>query len=142
MTKEVERGFVFRRIREIVDPNGSRLRVSVDVAAGHAVTMIEIPSIDPAPRVVLDPYGTELLGGYIMSARLALPQGLPDEVVAGGYATRFQLVRKPRTSIRVSQGDGPVFEIPEPFWDKLYAELCMVCAHAREFGRHASTSLH
>lgn len=134
---------MFRRIREIVDPQGRRLRISVDVLAGQAVTLLELPAAaKTAARVMLDPYGTELLGGYIMSARLALPHGLPDEVVEGGFTTRFALVRKPRTSIRVTQGAGDAFDIPEAFWDKLYAELCMVCAHARQLGRHAGISLH
>ena len=134
---------MFRRVREIVDPEGKRLRVSVDRLAGRAVTIIDLPSRGSAPRVVLDAYGTELLGGYIMSARLALPHGLPDEHVAGGCATRFELVREPLPSIRITQkGCAAGVEIAHPFWDKLYAELCMVIAHARQLGTEPSFSIH
>ena len=134
---------MFRRVREIVDPAGERLRVSVDMLAGRAVTIIDLPSRGKAPPIVLSAYGTELLGGYIMSARLALPHGLPDEHVAGGCATRFELVREPLPSIRITQnGCASGVEIAHPFWDKLYAELCMVIAHSRQLGAQASISIH
>lgn len=134
---------MFRRVREIVDPSGDRLRVSVGTLAGRAVTIIDLPTRGTASRIVLDAYGTELLGGYIMSARLALPHGLPDEQVAGDCHTRFELVREPASTIRITQnGCAAGVEIAQPFWDKLYAELCMVVAHARELGRQVSVSIH
>ena len=33
-------------------------------------------------------------------------------------------------------------KIPAPFWDKLYAELCMVLAHARELSRGSAQRVH
>jgi hypothetical protein len=38
--------------------------------------------------------------------------------------------------------DRPL-DIPAPFWDKLYAELCLVIPHARELSRRTtSASVH
>jgi hypothetical protein len=122
---------VFPRIRDIIDGVGTRLRVSVDAFPAGALTVIEDPGAPATSRILLDPYGTELLGGYIMSARLALPFGLPDEFSEGAFAARFQLVCEPEPAIVITQSEGRSFIISAPFWDKLYAELCMVIAHTR-----------
>lgn len=131
---------VFPRVREIVDSLGTRLRVSVEACPGGPLTLIEDPH-QPA-RVLLDAYGTELLGGYIMSARLSLPCGLPEESTAGAFAATFELSRGPDAAIVVHQAEGCRFAIPASVWDKLYAELCIVVAHGRRFDREESVRLH
>ncbi len=134
---------VFPRIREIVDESGQRLRVSVDVDRGGALVTLELPDGPDTPRVVLDPYGAELLGGYLMSARLALPHGLPDEDVERGLARRLRLVVAPSPLIEVIQGmAASPFRIPAQYWDKLYAELCLVVAHTRDLAWRAPLRVH
>lgn len=133
---------MFPRIRDIVDGVGERLRVSVDAYPAGALTVIEDPGHPDASRILLDGYGTELLGGYIMSARLALPFGLPDECTEGAFAAHFRLVCNPDPAIVITQAQGRSFTISAPFWDKLYAELCMVIAHARRLRPEAPVRLH
>lgn len=134
---------MFPRIREIVDENGDRLRVSVAVDKGGALITLELPGRLDVPSVVLDPSGAELLGSYLMSARLALPHGLPDEDMQRGLARRFRLVVTPSPLIEVIQAraEDP-FQIPARYWDKLYAELCLVVAHTRDLGRHVPLRIH
>lgn len=133
---------LFPRIRDIVDHVGTRLRVSIDACPDGALTVIEDPARPGTPRVLLDACGTELLGGYIMSARLALSSGLPDEFTAGAFAASFHLAHDPEPAIVIRQPDGGRFAIPATFWDKLYAELCMVIAHSRRFDREPTVRLH
>jgi hypothetical protein len=134
---------VFPRIREIVDESGHRLRVSVELDRGGALVTLEHPDCPDTPRVVLDPYGAELLGGYLMSARLALPHGLPDEDVERGLAHRLRLVVAPSPRIEVSQSiTANPFQIPARYWDKLYAELCLVVAHTRDLAWRAPMRVH
>lgn len=133
---------MFPRIRDIIDGVGTRLRVSVDAFPAGALTVIEDPGAPATSRILLDAYGTELLGGYIMSARLALPLGLPDEFSEGAYAARFRLVCEPEPAIVITQAEGRSFTITAPFWDKLYAELCMVTAHSRQLRPERSARLH
>jgi len=124
---------VFSRVREIVDKDGQRLRVSVDVDKGGALVTLELPDDPDVPRAVLDPFGAELLGSYLMCARLALPHALPDEDTQRGLARRFRMVVAPSPLIEVSQGlAADLFPIPARYWDKLYAELCMIVAHTRD----------
>ena len=126
------------RIRELTDPFGLRLRVSVERHPKGALVALERHDITGAPRVLLDGYGAELLSGFIMAGRLALPHPLPDERCAGAFPFVLSLTHEPKVSIRIRQdGDGETLEIPAPFWDKLYAELCLVIPHAREFTRSA-----
>jgi len=134
---------VFPRIREIIDESGERLRVSVDVDRGGALVTLELPDGPDTPRVVLDPYGAELLGGFLMSARLALPHGLPDEDVGRGLTRRFRLVLAPSPIIEVIQGlTATPFPIAARYWDKLYAELCLVVAHTRDLAWRAPVRVH
>lgn len=118
------------------------MRVSVDAYPAGALIVIEDPAEPETSRIMLDAYGTELLGGYIMSARLALPFGLPDEFSEGAFAARFRLDCEPTPSIVITQKGGRAFTIAAPFWDKLYAELCMVVAHSRRLGRAETVRLH
>lgn len=134
---------MFPRIREITDSLGQRLRVSVEEHPSGALIVLERPDRAARRRVLLDGYGADVLGGYIMSARLTAPQALPDDHVDGPFATQFRLALDPAPAIALDQeaGDAAI-EIPSPFWDRLYAELCLVAAHARELTRRAETRMH
>lgn len=126
------------RIREITDPFGMRLRVSVEPHPQGALIALERHDLPERPRVMLDGYGGELLSGFIMAARLALPHPLPDEHCAGSFALKLSLTHDPKVSIVLRQDEsGEAIDIPAPFWDKLYAELCLVIPHARELTRSA-----
>jgi hypothetical protein len=133
---------LFPRIREITDAFGARLRVSVEEHPSGAMIVLERPDLPDRPRVLLDGYGADVLGGYLMSARLAVPHGLPDEHVDGTFATRYELVLEPSATLRLSQEGDARLDIPAPFWDRLYAELCLVTAHARELARRAEARVH
>lgn len=134
---------MFPRIREIVDENGDRLRVSVTVDAGGPLVKLEHPVHSDGPWAVLDPAGAELLGSYLMSARLALPLGLPDETSQQGLFCSFRLVLEPAARIEITFGSrGDPFHIPSRYWDKLYAELCLVVAHTRHLGRQTRVRIH
>jgi hypothetical protein len=137
-----ENSQVFPRIREITDAFGGRLRVSVEEHPTGALVVLERPDVSERPRVLLDGYGVDVLSGYIMSARLAVPHALPEEHVDGTFGTRFELGLEPAASLRLRPSDGAGIEIPAPFWDRLYAELCLVAAHARELGRRAEAKVH
>lgn len=133
---------MFPRIREITDAFGGRLRVSVEEHPSGALVVLERPDLAGRPRVLLDGYGVDILSGYIMSARLAVPHPLPEEHVDGTFSTRFTLGLEPSAALTLSQDDNAPLEIAAPFWDRLYAELCLVAAHARELARRAETRVH
>jgi hypothetical protein len=133
---------LFPRIREITDAFGSRLTVSVEEHPSGALIVLERPDVSGQPRVLLDGYGVDVLSGYIMSARLAVPHPLPEEEVDGTFGTRFALALQPAASLGLRQGGEAPLDIPAPFWDRLYAELCLVAAHARELGRRAEARVH
>jgi hypothetical protein len=132
---------LFPRIREITDAFGARLRVSVEEHPSGAMIVLERPDLRDHGRILLDGYGTDVLSGYIMSARLAVPHGLPDEHVDGMFSTHYELDLEPSAALRLTQADAEL-EIPAPFWDRLYAELCLVTAHARELARRAEARVH
>jgi hypothetical protein len=133
---------LFPRIREITDAFGGRLRVSVEEHPSGALVVVERPDVTGRPRVLLDGYGVDVLSGYIMSARLAVPHGLPDEHVDGTFQTSFRLALEPCAALALGQAGAPPLDIPAPFWDRLYAELCLVAAHARELSRRAEARVH
>lgn len=133
---------MFPRIREITDAFGGKLRVSVEEHPSGALVVLERPDVSGQPRILLDGYGTDVLAGYIMSARLAVPHGLPEEHIDGLFGTRFELGLEPRAALELSQQGNARLEIPAPFWDRLYAELCLVAAHARELARRAEARVH
>lgn len=134
---------MFPRIREITDAFGSRLRVSVEEHPSGALVVLERPDLNSRPRVLLDGYGVDVLAGYIMSARLSAPHPLPDEHVDGNFTARFRMETDPATALMLDQTEhGTPFELPAPFWDRLYAELCLVIAHARELSRRAEARVH
>lgn len=130
------------RVREIIHAGGERLRVSVHACTSGPVTVIEHPVRRGGGQVMLDAVGVELLGGYLMSARLALPGGLPEERVIGALSAAFRLVSEPKPVIRICQDDNRNIEIPHGFWDRLYAELCLVTAHSRQLPRLEPVQLH
>ena len=131
------------RIREITDPFGLRIRLSIERHLRGAVIALQRVDFADAPKVLLDTYCAELLSGFIMAARLSLPHGLPQEHCAGGIATDFQLHQEPRLAIEVRQPEtGRSLEITPPFWDKLYAELCLAIPHARELARSGPVLVH
>ncbi|MET1754373.1 hypothetical protein ABVV53_02675 [Novosphingobium sp. RD2P27] len=133
---------MFPRIREIIDENGDRLRVSVVADRGGALITLELPDRPDVPQVALDPLAAELLSSFIMSARLALPHGLPDEDSLRGLARRFHLVVAPNPLIEVTQGaGGDPFQVPARYWDRLYAELCLIIAHTRDLTWHVPVRL-
>ncbi len=134
---------MFPRIREITDAFGARLRVSIEAHPTGALVLFERPDIEHCPSAMLDGYGTEVLCGYLIAARLALPNPLPDETVDGPFAARFRLVQDDTVAVRMMQKRAcEQFEFPAPFWDRLYAELCVVIAHSRELGRRSEQRLH
>ncbi|MFZ5746634.1 MAG: hypothetical protein ACOY45_03125 [Pseudomonadota bacterium] len=133
---------MFPRIREITDALGGRLRVSVEEHPSGALIVLERPDKTARPRILLDGYGAEVLAGYVMSARLSMTQGLPDEHVDGAFGTRFRMGTKPYAALSLEQPGEYPLEIPAPFWDRFYAELCLVVAHARELGRRAEARVH
>lgn len=133
---------MFPRIREITDAFGGRLRVSVEEHPAGALVVLERPDLNGRPRILLDGYGVDVLAGYIMSARLSVPQGLPDEHVDGTFSTRFSLDLDPSACLVLRQENAQDLEITAPFWDRLYAELSIVAAHARELTRRAEAHVH
>lgn len=119
------------RIREIIDATGIRLRVTIE--AGGRGPSIALARPDLGAEVRLDIHGADLLCGYLVAARLAGRQQLPDEVSCGPLAAIFSLTHDPvvRVEIRRHLLDDAVLTIPATMWDRLYAELCIVAAHAR-----------
>jgi hypothetical protein len=113
------------RIRDIVHCSGRRLRVVLD--RGDEAMMIQLsdPSCAGDP-VMLDPYGTELLAGFLLSARLSGGQ-LAEEWSGGLLGCRFRLTRE---HVELSQ-DNRLLLVPSSMWDRLYAELMLAVAHAR-----------
>jgi hypothetical protein len=113
------------RMREIIHCAGSRLRIVLDHDDGAITVQLSDPSTGLDP-VLLDPYGTELLAGFILSARLSGGQ-LAEEWSGGLLGCRFRLTRE---RIEISQ-EGRVLMVPSLIWDRLYAELMLAVAHAR-----------
>ena len=92
---------------------------------------------------MLDGYGADVLLGYIMSARLAVPGTMPEEEIGGLFPARFQLEPEPDAAIIIDQiNDEEPLRIAAALWYRVYADLCIVCAHARELGRRRQAYLH
>ena len=120
------------RIRELSDTTGVRIRVSIDDSWSGLVVVLERPDL-PAPQsAVLDAYGAEMLAGYIMAARLALPDALGSEQVDGLWAAELSLLQDIDDIILVRQTEaGRSIALPFAFWDRLYAELCLLIPRVR-----------
>ena len=133
----------FPRVREIADPFGEVVRISVEPHPRGALVLIDRPGAADAANVMLDAYGADILLGYIMSARLAVPGTMPGEEIGGAFPTRFQLEPEPDAAIIIDQlNDEEPLRIAATLWDRVYADLCIVCAHARELGRLQQPYLH
>lgn len=134
---------IFPRIREIADPFGEMVRISVEPHPGGALVLIECPEAKRSGKAMLDAYGADILLGFIMSARLAVPGTMPEEEIGGAFPTRFQLEAEPAAAIIIDQiNDEEPLRIAAALWDRVYADLCIVCAHARELGRQRQANLH
>ena len=133
---------MFPRIREITNSLGERLRVSIEEHPSGALIVLERPDKADRPRLLLDGYGADILSGFIMSARLAVPHGMPDEQIDGLFATQFELHTGSAATIMMRQNDGARFELAAPFWDRLYAELCLIGAHARAITYRGDARVH
>lgn len=132
----------FPRTREIADPFGDVVRISIEPHPGGALIIIDQPKAFHTGKVMLDAYGVDVLLGYIMSARLAVPGEMIEEEIGGAFPTRFQLDPAPTAVIIDQINDEEPLRIAAPLWDRLYAELCLVCAHARELERRRQAYLH
>lgn len=134
---------IFPRIREISDSFGTTIRVSVEPDPTGALVVIDRLDRKEQPKVVLDSYGADILLGFIMSVRLAVPGEMTLEEIDGRFPTRFGLEcgREPAILVDQLHSDGP-FRIPASLWDRTYADLIIVCAHAREMVRRKETRIH
>jgi hypothetical protein len=131
------------RIRDIQDSFGTCLRLIVASHPSGAVVTIERRDLPKSPSVMLSAYGTEILTAFIMSARLSLPESMPDEAADGPFPASFRLSCGQRAAIVVEQEDAnEQVEISANLWDRLYAELCLVTAHAHEIVRRTSATVH
>jgi len=120
------------RIRELADKAGHVLRISAEQYWNSAVVVLQRTDMSDRPLVVLDRYGAEMLTGYIMASRLALPDGLSPERVGGSFESVLSLDLEPAPAIRVEQTNGERgISVPAVFWDRLYAELCLIIPHVR-----------
>ncbi|GAB5349251.1 hypothetical protein [Alteriqipengyuania sp. 357] len=132
----------YPRIREIADPYGEVVRISVEPHPGGALILIDRPDDEDAGRIMLDAYGVDILVGYIMSARLAVPGEMLEEEIGGAFPTRFQLEVEPVGIVIDQINEEEPLRIPAALWDRVYADLCIVCAHARELGRRRHAHFH
>ncbi|WP_277968983.1 hypothetical protein [Sphingomonas echinoides] len=120
------------RVREIIDALGLRLRLCAERHAAGARVVVQRPDLAGQPYATLDLYGTEVLWGFLMSARLAVPGVLPDERILGTWSATLRLEVDPvsRIVIDTHRSETPL-SIPCTVWDRLFAELCLILAHAR-----------
>lgn len=135
---------MFSRIRDIEDAFGACLRISVAPHPSGAVVALERRDTDSDDaRVMLSLYGAEILAGFIMSARLTVPGAMPDEHAEGAFPARFHLSYTHGPAIAlVQEGSRARMLISSLLWDRLYAELCLVTAHARELTRRGEIVMH
>ncbi|MCB2014200.1 MAG: hypothetical protein R3E11_03325 [Sphingobium sp.] len=133
---------MYSRTRDITNDLGACLRVTVASHPSGALVTLERRDQQHRPSISLNLYGAELLLGFIMSARLAGPDMLPDEATDTPFSSRFHLDYQPTARVVVEQDESFPLVIDAPLWDRLYAELCLVTAHGRELARRAEMSLH
>lgn len=126
------------RIRDIEDGFGNCLRVGVAAHPTGAVITLERLDQSDHPAVMLSQFGGELLTAFILVARLSVPHPAPDEIVHGPFPATFRLVFGRTPIIVIDQDDSQdSVEIGVPLWDRLYAELGLVNAHARDIARRS-----
>ncbi|MBZ6379242.1 hypothetical protein B5C34_08770 [Pacificimonas flava] len=117
------------RRRQLTDSLGSKFRTRIYGGAGDL--QIELEDVATSTSMFFDLYNAELLAGFIMATRLTSPRSVPEEHTVGAYAAVYQSVREPVPAIRITQESGLILEIRSTFWDQLFAELNLVCAHVR-----------
>lgn len=121
----------FSRTRDIEDSTGACLRVSMSAHADGAAVTLERRDQPHRPSARLSLCGTEILSGFIMSARLSAPHAMPDEATDCPFPTRFRLDCAREACVVIEQEEGFPVAIEARLWDRLYAELCLVIAHGR-----------
>lgn len=120
------------RVREIIDARGVRLRLRAERHSTGARIVMQRPDVAGQPQATLDLYGAEVLWGFVMSARLAVPDLLPDERIFGTWSATLRLEVDPVSRIEIDTHQaGHPLSIPCTLWDRLFAELCLVLAHGR-----------
>ncbi len=121
-----------QRIRLLSDARGRTLRISTDRYLDHAVIVLERPDDTGAEAVMLDTEGAELIAAYIMAARIASPGSLAPECWESAFPASVKLLDGAGDVITVGQPPGnDRLDIPAAFWDRLYAELCLVIPRTR-----------
>lgn len=121
----------FSRTRDIEDSKGACLRVSMSAHADGATVTLERRDQPHRPSARLSLCGTEILSGFIMSARLSAPHAMPDEATDRPLPTRFRLDCSRELRVVIEQDEAFPVAIEARLWDRLYAELCLVIAHGR-----------
>ena len=128
------------RIRDIVHDNGRRLRVGLDRSGDQTMILQLSDPLSPGEPVLLDLYGSELLAGFLMNARLTANGMLGEERCGGLFGCRLRLVQTPGDAIELVQHRSRLF-VPDILWDRLYAELMLALAHGRHSASRATACL-
>jgi hypothetical protein len=121
------------RITDIVHDSGRRLRVGLDRSGDETMILQLSDPLSPCEPVLLDLYGSELLAGFVMNARLTAGGFLREERCGGLFGCRLRLLSGAGAAIELVQHRSRLL-VPDVLWDRLYAELTLALAH----GRHAS----
>lgn len=123
-----------RRVREMEDAFGMVMTLSVEPHPGGATILIE--RCDTQQNVMMDAYGAEILAAMLLLARMNSPDPVPDERLGGRFPLHIALVVDPFPHVAIIAKDGNDIQIPVHLWDRLYLELMLASAHAREMARH------
>jgi hypothetical protein len=122
---------LFSRTRDIEDDTGACLRISLNAHPTGIIVTLERRDQGQSPAARLSLNGAEILSAFIMAARLAAPQALPDELAGPPCPTRFRLDCKEGARVLIEQDNRFPLCIEARLWDRLYAELCLLLAHGR-----------
>lgn len=129
------------RVRDIIHRSGRRVRLVLEQAQPGEGPVIRLVDPEcPAGQILLDVYGTELLAGFLMSARLAKPGELADEGCHGDYPLRLRLGASGNRAVVALAQSGAELLLHSALWDRLYTELLLVVAHGRHLGRSSPTA--
>lgn len=124
------------RVRDIIHRDGPRLRLSLAPGEGGTGPLLRLS--DPAwvacGFILLDLYATELLAGFLMSARLSAVGELADEQCNGDYPLCMRLSAKGGEARIELEQLGERLVVGRKLWDRLYAELQLSLAHGRNQG--------
>lgn len=139
---------MYSRLRELDDPFGTCLRIGVAVHPDGALLSLQRRDGEARAPVLLTLHGAELLLGFLHSARLVAPGAIPEESSNGAFPVRLRLIDDQEPVIlleqrgRVRAPHRATLILPSPLWDRLYAELLLATAHARELERREEPTLH